>query len=103
VQVVVFVLCLPKAVDEVVGRDEGSVDADSEALDGILGDKSQFAFLSALGEQVSEGAADGTLVVEMKLAMLVEGFVVGLDGGVVRLEAQRHRGRGSLQRIGCVS
>lgn len=37
-----------------------------------------------------EGAADGAFVVDVELAELMEGFVVGLDGGVVRLELQGH-------------
>src|SRR5205809_8067450 len=48
-----------------------------------------------------ERAADRTFVVNVELSKLVESIVVGLDGGVRRLEIERHThnwGRHSLQR-----
>src|SRR5439155_14757220 len=49
------------------------------------------------------GAAYGHLVVDVELTKLAEGFVIGLDGGVRRLESKRHGFGGerlSVQRSG---
>jgi hypothetical protein len=58
------------------------------AFDFEFGDEGEFEFASAGGKQRLEGAADGHLVVNVKLAELVEGGVVVLDRDVRRLEVE---------------
>jgi hypothetical protein len=72
------------------------------ASDAVFGDESKLGIgaLSAFGEQGLEGAADGAFVIDVELAELVEGGIVVLDGGVGRLESDRHLCGASLQRDG---
>ena len=106
-EVVLFVLGFPVAVGKVVEVHEGAVHDDGGAgtLDAVFGNESELGpgLASAFVEQILKGAADGAFVVEVQLAELMERVVVGLDGGVRRLEGEGYRamrGRRSLQRGG---
>jgi len=89
-KIVLFVFGLSVAVGQMIEIDECAIDNDGRAgpLDPVFGDESEFGIgaLATLGKQSLEGAADGAFVVDIELAELVQSFVVGLDGGVRRLE-----------------
>lgn len=89
-EVVFFVFGFPVAVGKFVVVDEGAVDADRSAgaLDEIFGNEGEFGIgaLAAFGQEGLEGATDGSLMVDIELAELVQGLVVSLDGRMRRLE-----------------
>ncbi len=76
---------------KVVEVDQGTVDSyrAAGALDAVLGNQSEFRCgpLAALSQESLKGAADGHFMIDVELAELAESFVVGLDGGVRRLES----------------
>jgi len=97
-EVVLLVLGFPIAVRQVIEIDESAVHSDRavSSLDQVLGDEGQLwlGSLTALGQQSLKGAADRALVVNVELTELAESLVVGLDGGVRRLERERHTSGG---------
>ena len=90
-EVVVLVFGFPEAAAEFEVVEECAVDFEGMRFgprDGEFGDEGPVELAAAFGEQVLEGAAHGHFVIEVQLAELAEGFVVGLDGGVRRLQVQ---------------
>jgi len=77
----------------VVEIDESAVDDDRRLcpLDAVFGNQSELRInaLAAFGQKRLEGAADGSFMVDVELAKLVQGLVVSLDGGMRRLEGKR--------------
>lgn len=81
----------PPGAGEVEGVDQASVYAEGAfagAGDGVFGDEGPVELAGALFEEVFEGGADVAFVVEACSAECGEGFVVGLDGGVVGFEIE---------------
>ena len=98
-KIVPFVFGFPIAVRQVVEIDERSVHDDGRAagtLDPVLRDKRQLRLCSASGfrQQFLERAADGSLMIDVELAVLVKRLVVGLHRGVRRLERKGHASGG---------
>gem|GEM_PF-4479555 len=90
-------------MSEVEGVEQSPVhdDAVLGPLNGELRDERQMELSSAIAQQFSESVTNLGLIVEVKLAKLVERGVIGLHRGVRRLESKRHvcgGGRASLQR-----
>src|SRR5260370_7805873 len=90
VKVVFFVLGLPVPVREVELVEQSSVHAYGRvfSFDFKFGDEGKLEFASAGGKQVLEGAADGHLMVDVKLTELEQGGMVVLDPGMRRLEIE---------------
>lgn len=99
-EVVVGVLGLPKAVDEGEVVDEGSVGAERLfgcAFEGVLLYEVPAVGSRTFLEQVGEGGAGVAFGGVAVLFESGEGGVVGLDGGVRRLQRERaHAGLGPL-------
>ena len=96
------VLGFPVAAREIGGVDEGSVNAEGMAvlaLDGVLGDEGPVVLAGAGLEQVLEGSADVTLLVEVAAGEALEGGVVGLDRSGGRFEVECAHVRFSEARI----
>ena len=93
-QVVLFVFGFPIAVREFVVVDQCAVNDHRRfrALYAVFRNECEFGIgpFSARSEQTLKGTTDGAFVVDVELAELVEGAVVVLDGGVRRLERDRH-------------
>ncbi|HVO63260.1 MAG TPA: hypothetical protein VMT53_20200 [Terriglobales bacterium] len=93
IKVVLLVLGFPVAVGEMESVEQCSVYANvgTAALNVEFWYQRELQFATARREQVLKGAADRHLMIEMKLAELVEGGVVRLNGGMGRLEVKLHR------------
>ncbi len=74
---------------EVEGVEEGGIDSEggfAGAGDLELGDEEPIEGAGAFGEEFFKGAANVAFVVEPALGELIQSFVIGLDGGVSRLQ-----------------
>jgi len=109
-EVVFGVFGFPVGAGQVEGVEESGVGAEgmfAGAGELVFGDEEPFELAGALFEEVFKGSADVALVVESALAEFAEfrqGFVIGLDGGVGRLEVElgHWQGKsGSLSIAGC--